>query len=166
MAEWGDQTRGFLSGLGHAVVEGGQGRSGPGFIQGIRETAAFDKYMAARRGEIEHVLRTLDGPELTVSLLRELFGGDFEFKDATFPDADDLQNLPPHHGLCRIERADNVIPFRAPLPPPPDTARRTAILERQRQQTEQAAPPPPRRPAPPPPPPASTAKDDDFHFRF
>ena len=58
--------------------------------------------------------------ELTQAL-RELFP-DYHFREETFPDVDDFINLAPHHGIARIERADNVIPFRAPLPDAPNTA--------------------------------------------
>ncbi len=168
MAEWGDSTRGFFSGVANAALEGAEGRSSGGFIQGLREDAAFNKYMAGRRAEIEHTIACLDRPDLTVATLRELFR-DYDFREESFPDVDDFLNLPPHHGLCRIERADNVFPFRAPLPDAGDPARREAILERQREQAPPApSPDAASSPATSPPPPTSepTKADEDFHFRF
>jgi hypothetical protein len=138
--------------------------------------AAFDSWQGAmaasrlynaRRAEIGRVMEVLDRPDLTVNVLRELFR-DYEFREESFPDVDDFLNLPPHHGLCRVERADNVFPFRAPFPQPGDPARRAAILARQRDE----APPAPSTTEPSPatssPQPTlePTKADEDFHFRF
>jgi hypothetical protein len=138
----------------------------------MRGALAASRHYNARRAEIERMIGILDRPDLNVATLRELFH-DFDFREETFPDVDDFLNLPPHNGLCRIERADNVFPFRAPLPPPGDPASREAILARH---SERAAAPPrptpetaaPSRPSQEAPAPdaATTQKAEDFHFRF
>ncbi len=124
------------------------------------------KLQNARIDELERVARTLERPDLNVSVLRELFP-DYDFREETFPEVDDFLNLTPHHGLCRIERAENVFPFVAPLPPEPDATRRDRILA--------AAPwsgvASPKPPPPPPPAPAPATEetappqtDADFTF--
>lgn len=135
----------------------------------MRGALAASRRYNARRAEIEHMLGVLDRPDLNVATLRELFR-DYDFREESFPEVDDFLNLPPHHGLCRIERADNVFPFRAPLPPPGDSARCAAVLARQRAE----APPSPPSPTIDDPSPAMvppttsepTKADEDFHFRF
>ena len=67
----------------------------------------------------------------------------FRMEYETFPEESDFSNLPPHHGICRLERAANVFPFRAPFPPPINEEMRQKILTR--------VPPPPEQPAAVPP---------------
>lgn len=131
-------------------------------------SGAFEasRFYNARRDEIERTLDLLDRPELNLSLLRELFGSDFEFRDESFPNVDEFLNLPPHHGICRLERAENVFPFRAPLPPPPTPEVSALIFARQREQTRPPAAPDAAPEPPPAPPPAPPPKDEDFNFRF
>jgi hypothetical protein len=64
---------------------------------------------------------------------------DYELKETTFPDVDDFINLPPHHAFARIERAENVHPFKTNPPPQPTTGTRGQILAAMRAQHEERA---------------------------
>ena len=131
------------------------------------EALGFAQQLKVQNGrikELERTLETLDRPDLNVAVLRELFSG-YEFRDESFPSPDDFLNLPPHHAICRIERAENVFPVRGPLPPAPDPAVRAVIFERQRERA--SARPAPVVPEPPSAaPPTPKKAEEDFHFRF
>ena len=139
-----------------------------GFVAGVAAGAVDGRLNRSRREEIERTLSTLDRDDLDVQTLRGLFP-DYHFREETFPDVDDFINLAPHHGIARIERADNVIPFRAPLPDAPNTATRDAILARMAASKPPNVPPAPATPAAAAPPierarARPAARSDDYTY--
>jgi hypothetical protein len=100
-----------------------------GFFTSVAAGAVEGRLHRSRREEIERTLQTLDRDDLNFQVLRELFP-DYHFREETFPEVDDFINLEPHHAIARVERADNVIPFRVPPPDTLNPAMREAILAR------------------------------------
>jgi hypothetical protein len=156
-SRFGDATSGFFE---QAFVKPMDGHRPTSFVQGIREDAAFQRHLEARRGLLEHTLDVLDRPDLNVEVLRELFT-DYEFRTETFPTPDDFLNLRPHYGFARVERAENVVAFEALPPSEPDPAVRDGILARlAREHQPQETPAPPLAPSAPPKP------REEFPTRF
>lgn len=106
--------------------------------------AGMSRYFVKSGGEEKAVLDKLNSQTFTMTTLKELtfpYGNrvfeNYDFKETPFPDVDDFINLPPHHAFARIERAENVHPFKTNPPPQPAAGTRGQILHAMQAQHEE-----------------------------